>query len=80
MKLSIDLEHITGDHENGDTLADLLREVIKNEVTAIVRAEVRKQMKSKESEVKKMVSEVANRDWRQLATMLLELKDNRNGK
>ena len=73
MKLSIDLEKEDGDYERQMRLADLLRETIKTEVTAIVRAEVRRQMKTKEKEVKDMVAQVANKDWRQLAQMLLTM-------
>ena len=73
MKLSIDLEKEDGDYELQMSLADLLRETIKTEVTAIVRAEVRRQMKTKEKEVKDMVAQVANKDWRQLAQMLLTM-------
>ena len=73
MKLSIDLEKEEGDFDRQMSLADLLRETIKTEVTAIVRAEVRRQMKSKEKEVRDMVAQVASRDWRQLATMLLSM-------
>lgn len=73
MKLSIDLEKEEGDYERQMSMADLLRETIKTEVTAIVRAEVRRQMKTKEKEVKDMVAQVANKDWRQLAQMLLTM-------
>jgi anti-sigma factor RsiW len=75
VKLSIDLDDFSSNNENNDSVAELLRNVIKDEVTAIVRSEVRRQMKSKEAEVKRMVADVANRDWRQLAAMLLELKE-----
>lgn len=73
MKLSIDLEKEEGDYERQMSMADLLRETIKTEVTAIVRTEVRRQMKTKEKEVKEMVAQVANKDWRQLAQMLLTM-------
>lgn len=73
MKLSIDLEDVCGNPEDGESLADLLRNVIKDEVISYIRKEVKSQMKGKEAEVRRAVAEVANRDWRMLAQMMLAL-------
>ena len=68
MKLEINLNDYGLDC--GDTLGEYLSGIIKEEVSKYVRAEVKRQMASKEKEVKAFVQQIADRDWRKLAVML----------
>jgi hypothetical protein len=72
MKLSIDLdEQYAADDES---LGETIRGIIKDEVYAYVRKQVKDAMKAKEGDVKKMVAEIADRDWRKLAVMLSKME------
>jgi hypothetical protein len=72
MKMTIDLESVNGYED--ESIAETMRGIIKDEVHAFVRKQVKDMMKSKEAEVKKMVAEIADRDWRKLAVMLSKME------
>jgi hypothetical protein len=54
MKLSIDLEDITADHDFGNTIAEVVREEIHAAIRAAVRAEIKQFNAGIKAEVQKV--------------------------